>query len=112
MLRLRWVDLPHLPRPPPQVPILASDGTEIHRIDLGVEEIRFGAEYDGVEWHSDEEDLDHDRKRRTWLRCRRRWTIEPVRKENVFGANRDVERILIEGIIKARRRLGEFRVSR
>jgi hypothetical protein len=109
VLRLRWLDMPSLPPPQPQVPILAPDGTEIYRIDLGVEAIRFGVEYDGEEFHSSDADKAHDHERREWIRTRRHWTIEPVRKHNVFGKDRDIERILYEGIARARRRLGEFR---
>lgn len=42
VLRLRWLDLPSLPLPTPQVSILGPSGREIYRLDLGVEEIRFG----------------------------------------------------------------------
>ena len=107
VLRLRWLDMPSLPRPVPQIPVLAPDGTEIYRIDLGVEEIRFGAEYDGEEWHSSDEDRAHDQHRRELLGRRWHWVITPVRRDNVFGRTRDVERILHEGVLEARRRIGE-----
>jgi hypothetical protein len=111
VLRLRWLDCASLPTPTPQVPILAPDGTEMYRIDLGVEDIRFGAEYDGEAWHSNPEDVDHDNERRTWLWRERRWTIKPVRKHNVFGYRRDVESILYQGVVEARRRMGEFHAA-
>jgi hypothetical protein len=109
VLRLRWLDLPSLPKPEPQVPIFDDWGTEIHRLDLGVEELRFSAEYDGEEFHSRKEDRDHDAKRRDWIRRQRGWLIKPVRKENIFGPTRDVERILYEGVREARLRLGRSR---
>jgi hypothetical protein len=109
VLRLRWLDLPSLPPPTPQVPILGPDGREIYRIDLGVEEIRFGAEYDGEEFHSSDEDKQHDGERREVLSRRYHWVIKPVEKSNVFGLNRDVERILYDGVLEARRALGKFR---
>jgi hypothetical protein len=107
VLRLRWEDLSSLPRPVPQVPICDDAGREIYYLDLGVPELRFACEYDGAEFHSSEEDREHDRVRRSWIEEHRGWIIEVVRKENVFGQARDVERILYEGVARARRRLGE-----
>lgn len=109
VLRLRWTDLTSLPPPVPQVPVADETGRTVYWIDLGVEEVRFGAEYDGEEHHTSDEDREHDRVRRGDLRERFDWTIEPVTKVNVFGALRDVERILHEGIRNARRRLGQSR---
>ena len=109
VLRLRWTDLSSLPPPVPQVPVADETGRILYWIDLGVEELRFGAEYDGEEHHSSDEDREHDRVRRGDLYDRFDWIIEPVRKANVFGVTRDVERILHEGIRDARRRLGQTR---
>lgn len=109
VLRLRWTDLPSLPPPVPQVPVADETGRVLYWIDLGVEELRFGAEYDGEEFHSSDEDREHDRDRRGDLRRRFDWLIKPVTKVNVFGVTRDVERILHEGVRDARRRLGQSR---
>lgn len=109
VLRLRWLDLPSLPPPTPQIPVLDDRGREVYRIDLGVEELRFGAEYDGIAFHTLDEDKEHDDSRRTTLGRRFGWIIEPVRRHNVFGADRDVEEILYRGIDKARRRIGQRR---
>ncbi|QNN54263.1 type IV toxin-antitoxin system AbiEi family antitoxin domain-containing protein [Nocardioides mesophilus] len=106
VLRLRWLDMSSLPPPRPQVPILDDSGRELYRLDLGVEEIRFAAEYDGEEFHTSDADRAHDRARREWIEQHRGWIIEPVRRENVFGLHRDVESILSEGIARARRKLG------
>lgn len=106
-LRLRWHDLSTLPQPTPQVSILDATGREIARVDLGVEELRFGMEYDGEEFHSLEADRRHDTERRERLRREHGWLIKAVRKENVYGRERDVERILLEGIVEARRTLGD-----
>lgn len=105
-LRLRWRDLTSLPPPEPQVPILDEAGREIYYLDLGVRDLRFAVEYDGEAFHTSDADVDHDRKRRDWIRRNRGWIIEVVRKENVFGRTRDVERILLHGVAEARRRLG------
>lgn len=106
-LRLRWVDLSDLPAPVPQVRIFDDSGTrELYRLDLGVEEIRFAAEYDGVQWHSSAEDKERDRLRRTWLRQERGWTIRVFERDDVYGPRQDASRMLYEGIAEARRNLG------
>lgn len=104
-LRLRWRDLPSLPPPEPQVPIV-EHGREVFYLDLGVRDLRFAVEYDGEEFHSSDEDVDHDRRRRRWVEENHGWIIKVVRKENVFGRTRDIERILVLGVAEARRRLG------
>lgn len=109
VLRLRWLDLPSLLRPEPQVSITLPSGHEIYRIDLGVRALRFGLEYDGEEHHSSNADRAHDLRRRNDLAERFGWLVVPVTKANVFGAGRDVERILHEGVRAARRRLGQPR---
>ena len=106
VLRLRWRDLPSLPAPEPQVPIHDARGNEIYYLDLGVRELRFAVEYDGEEFHSSAEDVEHDKVRRRWIAQNHGWIIEAVRKDNLFGPTRDVERILYEGVAEARRRLG------
>jgi hypothetical protein len=109
VLRLRWIDNEDLPKPTPQVAVRDNWGKEIFRIDLGVPEIRFGAEYDGERWHSTQEAIDHDRRRRAWLEDAEGWTIRVLKRDDVYGPNEDVARILHEGITAARRRMGEFR---
>lgn len=99
-LRLRWLDLPSLPPPTPQVSITVGD-VEVYRIDLGVPELRYGLEYDGEAYHG-EEVAARDAARRTDLGRRFGWDVDAVRRGNVFGARRDVERVLQEGIRRAR----------
>jgi hypothetical protein len=103
-LRLRWLDLPSLPPPTPQVSITVGD-VEVYRIDLGVPELRYGCEYDGEEFHGEDMSV-HDAGRRADLRRRFRWDVEGVRRTNVYGTTRDVEEILYRGIDRARRSLG------
>lgn len=105
VVRLRWTDLAHLPRPTPQVPIEGTPGGTWW-LDLGVPELRFAVEYDGEQFHTDDSDRKHDQARRDWIREHRRWIIEPVRRHNVFGPTRDIEQILIQGVLDARRTLG------
>jgi hypothetical protein len=106
-LRLRWHDLASLPQPQPQVVVVDASGRVLARVDLGIEELRFGVEYDGREFHSSEEDRSHDTQRRNWLEREHGWLIKAVRLENVYGPTRDIERIIYEGIVEARRTLSE-----
>jgi hypothetical protein len=103
-LRLRWLDLPSLPPPTPQVPVPVGD-VAVYRIDLGVPELRYGCEYDGARFHGPD-DEEHDSRRREDLRERFLWDVDAVRKRNVSGPSRDVERILYDGIRRARKSLG------
>jgi hypothetical protein len=104
-LRLRWLDMPSLPRPTPQVPVMVGN-VEVYRIDLGVPELRYGCEYNGEEFHSDDAQVLHDRERREDLARRFGWLVEGVRRTNVYGATRDVEELLHQGVRRARRALG------
>ncbi|MBO9520374.1 MAG: hypothetical protein J7518_02455 [Nocardioidaceae bacterium] len=107
ILRLRWLDCVRLPRPLPQRPVRAPHwvpgGT--YWIDLGVDELRFGVEYDGKDFHGVDR-TDHDVRRRRWITEEEGWTLCVVRKENLFGRRADVDDILHAGVVEARRRLG------
>jgi hypothetical protein len=103
-LRLRWLDLPDLPPPTPQVPIVVA-GIEIYRLDLGVPELLYACEYDGEASHGEDMAAD-DADRRRDLRLRFGWDVDAVRRANMYGGTRDVEEILVRGILRARRRLG------
>jgi hypothetical protein len=104
VVRLRWTDLTSLPRPTPQVAIEHTPGGTWW-LDLGVPELRFAVEYDGEEFHTSGVDQQHDAERRAWIRKHRRWIIEPVRRHNIFGPRQDIDRILIQGVVEARRTL-------
>ena len=109
VLRLRWLDIPSLPRPELQIPV-ARPGRWPYRVDLGVEELLMGFEYDGEEWHRrTARQIERDRGRRAWLRDERDWLICPVTKVNVFGAHRDVEDLLHAGFAEALRRQRRIR---
>lgn len=88
-LRLRWYDA-GLPAPDLQIPIDVA-GREIARLDLGLEELRFAAEYDGHEWHSSAAQQEHDGFRRGWLSDQRGWTIEAFDAGNVYGLRQDAD---------------------
>jgi hypothetical protein len=103
-LRLRWWDETELPRPTPQIPILL-DGVAVYWIDLGVEELQYGCEYDGEEFHGPEHQA-HDRARRSDLRQRFDWDVDAARRKNVYGPTRDIEEMLHAGIRRTRLRRG------
>jgi hypothetical protein len=106
ILRLRWLDCPDLPRPEPQRPVRAPSWVqeEHYYLDVGIDALRFAVEYDGVEFHG-EDRHEHDTTRREWIRDHEHWIVEVVRRENLFGADRDIERILRTGVRRARARL-------
>jgi hypothetical protein len=87
ILRMRWYDV-GLPRPRCQVPVLTPSGAT-WLLDIGLEDARFATEYDGEEFHG-EDQRDHDDARRDWLRRERQWTIVVIRKKNLFGHLQDV----------------------
>jgi hypothetical protein len=92
-LRLRWIGA-GLPRPQTQIPIILDGrGSEIYRIDLGLEEMLFAAEYFGEQWHG-EDRTDYDEERLDWLDRERGWSIEVFRKQHVFGYQQVAEQRL------------------
>jgi very-short-patch-repair endonuclease len=72
-------------------------------LDVGNDDLRFAVEYDGEEFHG-EPQREHDEARRTWITDQQGWVIRVVRKQNIQGPGRDIERILREGVAEARRR--------
>ena len=103
VLRLRWIDL-SLPTPRPQVPVVLPGGRVV-RLDVGNETARFAAEFRGWEWHSSPAQVEHDDERQQLVE-REGWVITPVWRTNLWGPQSDVNRILQEGIVEARRRFG------
>lgn len=104
ILRLRWIEA-HLPTPCPQQEVWV-DGEFLARLDLGNGEVCFGAEYDGAEWHSTDDQLEHDRARRAAVTERGGWHVIALRKENLFGQQQDAHELLVAGVAEARRRFG------
>ena len=102
ILRLRWIES-GLPHPQPQLEVAAPLGS--YYLDLGLEELRLGAEYDGEEFHG-EEARQHDEQRRAWVADQHGFTIEVLRAENLFGVRRDAEQVLLAAARRARRALG------
>jgi hypothetical protein len=98
-LRLHWLDCPDLPRPTPQLAV-EGPGTTYY-LDLGVEELRFGAEYDGIEWHGPDRAA-QDASRRSWMADNGDWQISVHRRNNVFGLHQDAGYRLRAAIREAR----------
>ena len=103
ILRLRWLDA-GLPRPQCQVEVPTPWGRP-YAIDIGLPELRFGGEYDGEEFHGEEQEA-HDLTRRRWLGEERGWLIEVARKENIHGRQQDVHSVLQLGYANAVRTAG------
>ncbi|HWJ81399.1 MAG TPA: hypothetical protein VNS55_04095 [Nocardioides sp.] len=104
VLRLRWIEA-LLPAPVPQLEVWHL-GELLARLDLGNEDARYGAEFDGMEWHSSPEQQAHDRQRRAACEEHEGWLIDVFVKENLYGRTANAERMLREGMAEARRRLG------
>lgn len=103
VLRLRWLDC-GLPRPDLQVQVWV-DGVLIAILDIAHEDLRFAAEYDGVEWHTSPEQREHDIRRRAAV-GRQRWVVTPFVTANVFGLRRDCDVMLHQGVLEARKLFG------
>lgn len=99
VVRWRWKQLP-VPPPEPQVEV-RSDG-RVAFVDVGNEDLRFGVEFQGVEWHSGDREQD-DEIRFRWLRGDADWVIEPVWTPDVYGSER-LDEIILAGVRRARSR--------
>ncbi len=95
--RLRWIAAGILPPPELQIEVERPNQWS-YWIDLGVEELRFGVEYDwarsGISARPSSGSATS--RRRTWMEEERGWIIEPVTRENVFGHDRDIESIIAQ----------------
>lgn len=104
-VRLRWKDCPGLPTPDLQIPVHDAEGVLLYRLDLGVEELGLGVEYDGEEWHSSGVDRAHDWRRRTALEDVHGYRIDVFRRVHVFGQHEIVMGRLPVAVQEARCRL-------
>jgi hypothetical protein len=86
----------------PQVEVRRG-GIVVARLDLADEMQRLAFEYDGVEWHTSPEQVKHDRARRGDLR-RDGWLIEALGCDDVFGRQRNCDRIIRTAARAASRR--------
>jgi hypothetical protein len=108
VLRLRWLEA-SLPTPHPQLEVHSHDGVLLAVLDIANEELRYAAEYDGVEWHTSPEQREHDRMRRDAVR-NEDWVVEPFVASDLFGRQQDADTKLRAGAAEARRRFG-FKVA-
>lgn len=106
-LRYRWLDIPGLPPPELQIPIRDDTGRLLYRLDLGVEELRLGVEYDGEQWHTDPHDQAHDRRRRGVIETRHGWVFEVFRRADVYGQQEDVSARLPRAVLTARQSVAD-----
>lgn len=103
-LRLRWYDAG---LPPPQLQILVPrEGREPLRIDLGLEELLFGAEYDGAAFHDSPDQGRHDAARRILLR-ELGWLVEVFDRASVYGFGQDADLRLRAAYVRARATHGQ-----
>lgn len=98
-LRLRWLDA-NLPRPCPQHVVHGPRGQE-WRFDLADPPRRYAAEYDGERHHTLLDDVAHDEERRWFLVEQEGWTIDALRRTDVYGLQQQAERILRRGHARA-----------
>lgn len=73
------------------------DGSEfVARFDLADRDLKFAVEYDGAEWHSDPDQLEHDRRRRERARALG-WVIVVIRAEDLFAQTLRAEELIRAG---------------
>lgn len=82
--RLRMIDA-GLPIPESQIKVLDRAGVLRARLDNGYSRAKVGVEYDGREFHSEDDDKEHDEKRREYLEDTHGWRICVARREDIFG---------------------------
>jgi hypothetical protein len=103
VLRLQWYDA-GLPRPELQWWEYDDDGVALYRLDLALPDCRYGAEYNGEKFHT-EEDRPRDEARREWMSTRRSWVIDVFTKEDIHPRSDPAPR-LTAGVRLARSRMG------
>jgi len=108
-LRLHWHD-GGLPRPELQIWVYDDAGVAVFRLDIGLEELLYTAEYDGEDFHGEDAE-EHDATRRTWLGEQRGWLVEVFDKADVYAPHGDPVPRLQAGYRRARARLGRHEVS-
>lgn len=100
VLRLRCIDCDV--RVEPQVEV-RREGRVLGRIDVANEERLFGFEYNGTEWHTSEQQMEHDRRRGDDL-ATEGWLLRAFGTEDVFGRARACEAVIRATAADARRR--------
>ena len=101
VLRRRWLGC-GIPAPVLQYRVPAPHHGSYY-LDLALPGCKFGAEYDGAEFHDVEQRM-HDKARRAWIRTTLGWILVVVRAEHVFGPHQAVYAMLTRAHHEARRR--------
>ncbi|MDO9456780.1 hypothetical protein [Nocardioides sp.] len=99
ILRLRWIDS-GLPHPTPQLELWVGR-VLVCIFDLGLEELLLAAEYLGLEWHSSDEQVESDDRRRE-IAEGQGWIMEDFDKHDLFSRQRSVEEVLRAAAVRAR----------
>jgi hypothetical protein len=100
-LRLHWYEA-GLPPPELQWWVYTESGIALYRLDLALPEVKYAAEYDGEDFHTADEDREHDDERRGWLREERQWTLDVFVKDDVYSRTADPGPRLRHGLAQAR----------
>lgn len=103
VLRLRWIQT-HLPTPQPQLEVW-RDGILLAILDIANADLRYAAEYDGLEWHSTPDQKAHDLIRREGV-SHEDWLIDAFVGADLFGPHAQAEARLRAGSTEARRLFG------
>jgi hypothetical protein len=74
-----------LPRPATQIPVYSPSGELLGFLDMGWLRYRLGSEYDGEEHHDSDADRLADTLRRDRIAVEGGWTVDVVRKEELWG---------------------------
>jgi hypothetical protein len=74
-----------LPRPETQIPVHGPTGELLGYLDMGWRRYRLASEYDGEADHDSDEDREADERRRGRIRQETSWTIDVVRKGDLWG---------------------------
>lgn len=101
VVRWRWLNLP-VPPPEPQVAVRSKG--RVAFIDVGNDDLRFGVEFQGLDWHSGADNEAKDEARFDWLRSDADWIVEPVWTPDVYGRNATIDDIIWNGVRRARGR--------
>jgi len=91
---------------PPMTPQVWIEG--VRRVDLGIPELRYAAEYHGEAFHGSDEQRAADAERRTWL-ADRYWVIDEFWKNDVYGPHANPAATMRLGVARAREQLGRWR---
>jgi hypothetical protein len=95
--RLRLIDA-GFPIPEPQFIVTDLAGYPVARLDHAYPEKRVGSEYDGREFHSDDESKESDETKRSYLINILRWRLAIGTYERIFGTDPAFEQEIGEWI--------------